>query len=137
MPLPRRVARFNKRATNRFMEPLARRFENFAVVHHRGRVSGAAYATPVNYFRVIDRSDSAERVIVALTYGPRADWVRNVGHGPAELERHGRRTPIVAVVGIDREAAWPCLPPLVRLALRVLRVRHFLELSLGDRLTSL
>ena len=84
MPLPRAVARFNKRVTNRFLEPIARRSSGFAVVHHVGRRSGREYTTPVNLFRLGDEGagvgdrSTTDAAIVSLTYGPSADWVRNV-----------------------------------------------------------
>ncbi len=124
MPLPHAIARFNKRVTNRFVEPIARRSSGFAVVHHVGRSSGAPYRTPVNVF------DLHGDVIVALTYGRRADWIRNVLVGDAALERSGRQQPIASARVVGRAEVWPALPWFVRLALRVLGVREFARLSL-------
>jgi len=121
--LPRVVARFNKRVTNRFLEPIARRSAGFAVVHHVGRRSNREYTTPVNLFALGDDA------IVALTYGPDADWVQNViGAGGTVENRVGeRRIDQAAVVG--RDVAWPVLPSVVRGALRVMRVRDFMRVS--------
>jgi deazaflavin-dependent oxidoreductase (nitroreductase family) len=84
--LARRVARFNKRYTNRLMRPLALRMPGFAVVVHKGRASGRTYETPVNVFQ---RGDD---VVIALTYGAESDWVRNVlAAGGCELVMRGRR----------------------------------------------
>lgn len=130
MPLPRSVARFNKRFTNRLAEPLARRFSNFAVVHHRGRRSGRSYRTPVNCFGD-DRS-----VVVALTYGVRADWVQNVLTGPATIELRGHTRPIAVAELVGRDETWASLPRLVRGALRILRIRDFLRLSLSAPMAS-
>ncbi len=124
MVLPRAVARFNKRVTNRFVEPIARRSSGFAVVHHRGRTSGTGYATPVNLFRL-----DGHQAIVSLTYGPSADWVQNVLAEPGTLEdRSGRRT-IESATLVGREVAWPALPRVVRIAVRALRVHRYLLLS--------
>ncbi len=72
-------------------------------------------------------------VIVALTYGPSADWARNVLAAGGSIEnRHGRREITNAEI-VDRSVAWPCLPLVVRGALRVLRVRDFLKLTLFVR----
>ena len=125
MPLPRSVARFNKRFTNRFVEPLARRFRNFAVVHHEGRHSGNPYATPVNCF------GCGDDIVVALTYGRRADWAQNVLAGPARIDLGGDIRQIVSAEVVGRDEAWPILPRLVRMALRILRVRDFLQLSVS------
>lgn len=124
MPLPRWVALFNKRVTNRLAEPLARRFANFAIVHHVGRRTGTKYATPVNYFAA-----GARTLVVALTYGPNADWIRNLVDGPGSLEIAGRIVRIEDVALVGREEAWQFLPRVVRLVLRVLRVHSFAALS--------
>lgn len=123
MPLPRVLARFNKRVTNRILEPIAPRSSGFAVVHHIGQQSVRAYATPVNLFALGDDA------IVALTYGPGADWVQNVlvSGGSVENREGQRKIEQVAVVG--REVAWPVLPLAVRGALRVMRVQSFLRMS--------
>lgn len=42
------------------------------VVHHVGRTTGAAYATPV------DIQALGDDLVIALPYGTRAQWVRNV-----------------------------------------------------------
>ena len=124
MPLPRAIARFNKRVTNRFIEPVARRSSGFAVVHHVGRRSGASYSTPVNLFAL------QGHVIVALTYGPAADWVQNVLATGGTVENASGIKPIAAAEIVGRRAAWPALPAIVRCALRTLRVRDFMRLSL-------
>ena len=72
MPIPKGVARFNKRVTNRVTRPVAGRLPGFAIVSHVGRRSGRAYRTPVNVFR------DGDRYLFALTYGAGSDWVRNV-----------------------------------------------------------
>lgn len=124
MPLPHAVARFNKRVTNRFLEPVARRAGGFAVVHHIGRRSGSARTTPVVLF------DLGTASIVALTYGPTADWSQNVLVGGGAIEdRTGLRRIENAEV-VDRSVAWPALPIVVRVALRILRVRDFMRLEL-------
>ena len=123
--MPRWVAKFNKRITNRIMEPLARRFSNFAVVHHVGRVSGRDYKTPINLFELDGR------YLAALTYGPGADWVRNVQAGPASIEHGAEINPISSCEVVGRTQAWPALPRVVRLVLRLLRVRDFLSMETG------
>ena len=72
MVAPRGLARFNKHVTNRVFGLLAPFAPGFGVLVHTGRRSGRTFRTPVNIFRVEDG------YVVALTYGPRSDWVRNV-----------------------------------------------------------
>lgn len=124
MPLPQWVARFNKRVTNRFIEPIVRRSLGFAVVEHRGRRTGSSYRTPVNVFDAQDGS-----VIVALTYGPKADWVRNVVTAGGTVVRRGVRRTITFAAVVGRAEAWPCIPTPVGLALRILTVHHFLRIE--------
>lgn len=54
------------------------------IVHHRGRISGTIHATPVD----IEMLDGA--FVIALPYGTRSQWVRNVlAAGAAELTVDG------------------------------------------------
>jgi deazaflavin-dependent oxidoreductase (nitroreductase family) len=81
MVLPRGLARFNRRATNKVLGKLAGRVPTFAVVRHRGRKSGRAYETPINVF------STPEGYLAALSYGRDSDWVKNViAAGGCELK---------------------------------------------------
>jgi len=130
MPLPRSVARFNKRYANRFVEPLVAKSSTFVIVEHAGRRSGATYRTPINLF------DCDGGFVAALTYGPSADWVQNVLAGPARCERAGLSHTIDSAALVPRASVEHCLPRLVRMALRILRVDHFLLVSLSPIVTS-
>jgi deazaflavin-dependent oxidoreductase (nitroreductase family) len=91
MPLPRAVARFNRRVTNRVLGPLAPYLPGFGVVVHRGRKTGRRYRTPVNVF------PKTGGYVVALTYGPESDWVRNVlAEGGCTIETRGRAVHLTA-----------------------------------------
>jgi len=65
MPLPKALARFNRRVTNRVMPRVAGWTPGFAIIEHAGRKSGRRYRTPVNAFR-----DGAT-LTFALTTAPR------------------------------------------------------------------
>lgn len=122
MPLPRWVARANKRFTNRFIEPLVGRSRRYAVIRHIGRRSGERYRTPVFLF------GEGEHRFVALTYGTGADWVHNILAGGGTCEtRDGEASAIEAPIVVGRREAWPHLPAIVRLLLRVTFVRDFLR----------
>jgi len=127
MPLPRAVARANKRFTNRFIEPVVARTAGFAVVSHAGRRSGSAYRTPVYAFPV-DRTSTDGQLVVALTYGPEADWAKNVLAGGGTIAYRDTERAIGRATVVGREVAWPHLPGVVRFALRVLRVTDFMLL---------
>jgi deazaflavin-dependent oxidoreductase (nitroreductase family) len=108
MPIPRAVARVNRRVANPVALRITPHVPGFGVVEHHGRRSGRPYRTPVNVFR---RPGGFE---FALTYGE-GDWVRNVvAAGEAELVTRGRRHRIVhpavvaapGLVGLPVPARW-------------------------------
>ena len=89
MQLPRSLARFNKKVTNRVQGIWAPWLPPWAVIVHKGRKSGRRYETPVLAFR------SGDRLCVVLFYGERAEWLRNVlAAGAAEVRRLGRVGPL-------------------------------------------
>jgi deazaflavin-dependent oxidoreductase (nitroreductase family) len=123
VPLPKRLARFNTRVTNRLTRRVAGRLPGFGIVSHVGRRSGRVYRTPVNVFR------DGERYVFALTYGPDADWVRNVlAAGRCGLETRGRT---VELRDPERftDPTRHLVPLPVRWALRLLHVDEFLALT--------
>jgi deazaflavin-dependent oxidoreductase (nitroreductase family) len=127
MPLPRWVARSNKRFTNRFVEPIIRRFRRFAVIHHSGRSTGLPYRTPVYVFT------HEQNFFVALTYGPDADWVQNVLGGGGSCETGGSTRTMSGAIVVGRSEAWPHLPRLVKILLRAVRVSDFLRFQLEEQ----
>ena len=91
VPIPLRVARWNRAALNRLTTPLLRWLPGFGVVHHVGRRSGRPYRTPVNLF------PTGDGYVIALTYGRDTDWLRNVlAAGGCEIETRGRRVTCTA-----------------------------------------
>jgi hypothetical protein len=85
-----RVRRFNRAVTNpRVLRSAGEPGASASVIRHVGRVSGRSYETPVGPFAVGDD------FVIALPYGPGADWVRNVmTKGSAVLVHEGRTVPI-------------------------------------------
>jgi len=75
--------------SKKVMNPMQMRFAGTpgayaSIVRHRGRISGAEYATPVG---VVADGDA---FLVALPYGARAQWLRNVlAAGSATLVHEG------------------------------------------------
>ncbi len=123
VPLPSRLARFNRVATNRITRPVAGYLPGFGIVMHQGRRSGRRYRTPVNVFRRPGGFD------IALTYGERSEWVRNVlAAGSAELTTRGR-THHVTHPRIVRDRGRAPVPRLVRPVLALLDVDRFLAVD--------
>ena len=126
MPLPRLVARLNKRLTNRVLGPLAPYLPGFGVVLHLGRSTHRQYRTPVNVFR------RPGGFVIALTYGADADWVKNtLATGGCTLEHRGRRFRL-SRPRLVRDPRQQLVPAPVRAVLGVVHVVDFLELSLDD-----
>jgi len=122
MPLPRRLARFNRVVTNRVLGPLARYVPGFAVVSHVGRRSGRMYQTPVSLFR---RGDD---YVIALMYGADSQWVRNVlAAGGADIETRGGRVHLVDPE-VVRDPARSLVPKPVRVPLLLANVDEFMLL---------
>jgi len=128
MPLPQRLARFNRRVTNPIANRIAGRVPPLAIVVHTGRRSGRTYRTPVMAFR-----ESPEGFVIALTYGPKTDWVRNVvAAGGCDLTRGGKTLRLAAPRLIDVSDPPEDLPRLIRWALRGLNVHAYLRMSSAD-----
>jgi deazaflavin-dependent oxidoreductase (nitroreductase family) len=123
MPIPKRVARWNKVGLNRVVRHVAPQLPGLGVVVHRGRRTGRQYQTPVNVFR------DADGYIIALTYGPDTDWVKNVqAAGGCELRTRGR----VLRMGeprVYRDETRRGIRPVERQALRLIGVADFLSLK--------
>ncbi|QDQ98536.1 nitroreductase family deazaflavin-dependent oxidoreductase [Tomitella fengzijianii] len=82
---PRWLPRVNRRFTNRVQGVWAPHVPPWAVILHVGRNSGRAYETPV---LALLRKGT---VSVALPYGARSDWVRNIFAAQGcRLRRRGR-----------------------------------------------
>jgi deazaflavin-dependent oxidoreductase (nitroreductase family) len=84
MRLPPGLGRFNRVVTNPIQGVWAWLVPPWAVILHRGRRSGRGYRTPLIAFR----GDGA--LVIALLYGERTDWLRNLQAGGGHLIRRGR-----------------------------------------------
>ena len=124
MPIPRGIARFNRRFTNRLTLKVADYLPGFAIVSHFGRKSGRPYRIPVNAFRTDDG------YIIALTYGAESDWVKNVlAAGSCELQTRGRRVCLYSPhIVTDESKGWAPLP--VKLILGLIDAPQYMRLSL-------
>jgi deazaflavin-dependent oxidoreductase (nitroreductase family) len=126
MPIPKRVARFNKRVTNRVTIHVASWMPGFAIVTHIGRRSGRGYRTPVNVFR------EDGRYVFALTYGADSEWVRNVlANGGCKIET--RRTAVeLRNPELFTDRTRHVVPIPARWILRLINVTEFLALERVD-----
>jgi deazaflavin-dependent oxidoreductase (nitroreductase family) len=129
MPIPRRVGQWNKVGLNRLTRHIAPWLPGFGVVVHRGRRSGRQYRTPVNVF------PAADGYLIALTYGPDTDWVKNVmAAGGCELQTRGRTVRLGSPHRYHDETRRG-IRPVERRILRAIGVADFMALkavSVGD-----
>ena len=118
------VRRLNRSLTNpRVMRTAGSAGTQTSVIRHVGRASGRTYETPVD---IIPADDG---VLIALPYGTRADWVRNVlAAGSATVVSQGESfdvdRPIVAATAevVDH------IPARTRQTLRMFGVTECLHL---------
>ena len=119
-----RVRRFNRAITNpRVLRSAGSPGGQASVIRHVGRASGRAYETPVGPFTVGDD------FVIALPYGLRADWVRNVlASGSATLVHEGRTVPVHHPEVVPTSAILQDLPPSDQRVLRLFAVDRCLRL---------
>jgi deazaflavin-dependent oxidoreductase (nitroreductase family) len=87
MPLPRRVARFQRRFIHRFVRRIAAIAPGYGLLVHTGRKSGRTFRTPLNVFTA-----PGGGFAILLAYGRDVDWLRNLqAAGGAEVIKSGKR----------------------------------------------
>lgn len=126
-PVVDAVRRTNRRVFNPVQLRSAGQQGAYAsVVRHVGRSSGRPYATPVG---AVPTDDG---FVIALPYGTRADWVRNVlAAGSATIEHEGRTYDVVdpRVVATNEVAQF--FPDSDRRGFRVFHVDEALRVGLA------
>ena len=120
-----RIRRFNREVTNpRVLRSAGTPGASASVIHHVGRTSGRSRATPVGPFAV------DEDFVIALPYGPGADWVRNVlASGSATLVHEGSTIPIDRPEVVPVELVIDDLPLSQQKVLRVFGVEECLRVQ--------
>jgi deazaflavin-dependent oxidoreductase (nitroreductase family) len=123
-PLPRSFARFNRKVANPVVRQFAGSFGPLALVRHRGRRTGRAYATPVMSFVTDDG------LVIGVVYGASSDWVKNVlATDRVVVERRGQSRPYENARLVGRDEGLRLLPAIVRGPFRVLGLRHVVRLT--------
>jgi deazaflavin-dependent oxidoreductase (nitroreductase family) len=124
MQVPRIMRRINRAFTNPAMRTIAGRVPPLAIVQHLGRRSGQSYRTPVLAF------PTDEGYVSPLPYGTDTDWCLNVLEaGNCTLEVLGRKIRVSNPRIVNREAALPLLPALLRPSLRLANLPGYLLLD--------
>lgn len=125
MPIPDGMRTFNKVALNKVTRLVAPWLPGLGVIVHRGRRSGKQYRTPVNVF-----PRPGGRYVIALTYGPDTDWVKNViAAGGCELLTRGSQVTLT-MPRLFHDEGRKEIRVAERAVLGLLNVYEFLELRL-------
>lgn len=120
MPLPRWLARFNRRFTN----PRELAKGQRPVLTHVGRSSGTVYRVP------LDAHPIEGGYLFFPVYGPRSDWVRNVlASGTASLDADGRTVELLSPQIVSRNELPDLLPEGVKPPPSLLGVNEFLRMD--------
>jgi len=124
MPLPRIVARANRFILNPVIRRFAGRVAPFAIIEHRGRKSGNLYHLPIMIFPQGD-----DGFVIALTYGPDTDWVKNVmAAGACTVTYRNRHIPLASPELFEDSPRNLPFPGIVQFILGLTGITHFLSL---------
>ena len=123
MPLPLALGRFNTRVTNRIIGPILVRFPWYGWLVHVGRRTGRQYKTPIMLFVRGDRG------VIALTYGERTQWLKNVlAAASCSFESPGDAPVQLESPEFVHDPSRRLVPRIMRIPLTILRVSDFLVL---------
>src|SRR5579862_1149665 len=129
-PRTRRVIRAAARVVNPLVLRIAgrRHMPIVGVVHHRGRKTGRAYATPLGV-----RPALAGGFVIPLTFSEASQWYQNIlAAGWCVITYRGADHTAARPVVVDRVTAGPAYPRYERLALRLIGINEFLWLADAD-----
>lgn len=96
----------------------------FVLIRHVGRRSGKTYETPIIAMRI------PEGFMVALTYGPKVDWYRNVvAAGGCVLIWHSQEYTIEKIESVDVQTGLLAFPQPFRFILGLLGNQDFVRMK--------
>jgi deazaflavin-dependent oxidoreductase (nitroreductase family) len=124
-PVVDAVRRVNRSVTNpRVMRTAGSAQTQTSVIAHVGRKSGRAYETPV------DIISTTTGLLIALPYGTRVDWLRNVvAAGSATVVTHGDRVDVERPTIVATADVAALIPRRTLRTLRLLGVNQCLHLE--------
>ena len=128
---PRRASAILRPVINVLRRPLnplivalagSRAMRSFAVIHHHGRRSGRAYATPVSARPI------AGGFMIPLTFGEGSDWYQNVcAADGCTIRWNGADYAVADPVIVDLEAARPAFSRIEQALLPLLGIERFVR----------
>jgi deazaflavin-dependent oxidoreductase (nitroreductase family) len=119
------IRRMNRSVTNpRVMRTAGTSQTQTSFIEHVGRNTGRSYRTP------IDVIESPTGLLIALPYGARADWLRNVqAAGSATVVTQGRRIGVGTPTIVATADVADLIPKRTMRMLRLFGVGQFLHLE--------
>jgi deazaflavin-dependent oxidoreductase (nitroreductase family) len=122
MPVPRLIAKINKRVFN----PMEMRRGKRPVLTHLGRSSGTKYHTP------LDAHPTENGFVFILMYTSACDWVKNVmAAGSAHLAVGDEEFDLVAPRLITKEEAAAVVPPETNLEPGRVKGLEYLQMDIA------
>jgi deazaflavin-dependent oxidoreductase (nitroreductase family) len=120
-----RIRALNKKFTNKLLIHLCgRNFGHFAILTHTGRKSGKLYRIPIM------AEPFQGGFVIEMTYGPETDWYKNVmAKGACSLYWKHKDYPLTNPRLIDPETGRQAFPAVIRLGIKLMRMRYFLQLD--------
>ncbi|MBA3309654.1 MAG: nitroreductase family deazaflavin-dependent oxidoreductase [Nocardioidaceae bacterium] len=123
MPVPVGVTQLNKKYLNPLMVRLAGHGP-FVELEHVGRTSGRVFRTPIMAFR------HGDVVTIALTYGPKVDWLKNIrAAGSCRMLHGGHVLTLGAPAMISAAEGMRRMPVPPRVILPIVGCEDFIELT--------
>lgn len=119
---------FNKYVTNKVMIHICgKRFGHFAILSHTGRKTGKLYRIPII-------AEPVERgFVIALTYGKKVDWYKNVkAKGGCSIYWKEKEYRLINPELIDKEIGLMAFPKTFRSALMKAGIEYFLKLEIQE-----
>jgi len=126
-PRARRLIRAVARVVNPLVLRIAgrRHMPIVGIVHHRGRRTGRAYATPLGV-----RPAPVGGFVMPLTFSEAAHWYQNIqAAGWCVITYRGADHTVAGPTVVDRVTAGPAYPRYERLALGLLGINEFVLLT--------
>jgi len=123
-----RMRFLNKRIFNRVTLKFAgSAYSPISIIRHLGRRSGTTYSTPV----IVE--PLGDTFLVALPYGSKVDWYRNVlVAGRATVIWHGKEYPVESPEPLVVRTGLPALPFIFKLIVRIVGTQHFIQMKSSD-----
>lgn len=115
----------NKRVTNKLLIHISGKdLGMFAILTHTGQKSGKLYQIPIIVVPV------PNGFVIALTYGRKTDWYKNVtAKGGCSLKWKRHDYALTNPEFIDQAQGLQAFPAIFRLGLKSMRIQEYLHLS--------